>query len=383
MTKIVLVGDGACGKSCFAVRFDNPGTHEVTGDTWNDTTHYYDSTGDILHIHRFELEHPTGPHSVDLWTLVGQEAVSQLRSMAYPGTDIFIIGYNCFDGILDNIPSVWIGEITEFDQSPWFIVVGMQSDRKTENPQRAISANDAEAAARQWGACSFVETSAKTGEGFAELRKIVSKLAIKKRRGDMRPPFELPIRFDVEKVEKQLTALKGQCKSETLIGVRICTDCGVVFIQFPEDTMLLVVLGEALLQTGLGLSFDESTLSLAGEQLKIDCSLLDNGICDGGTLTVVTCGCGQLEVLDKLSAELNKAAAEKLPPALEADLNKVKAELAADSSARTTSSAPQPAARSPAPAVPRQTSKPQPAVQSTRTAKDRREDDHGKSCAIS
>ena len=60
--------------------------------------------------HWFYKNHPL---EVEFWDTAGQQALQPLRSLAYPGMDIVILGYDtCNPDSLQNVINDWLPEIT-------------------------------------------------------------------------------------------------------------------------------------------------------------------------------------------------------------------------------------------------------------------------------
>ncbi|XP_029654792.1 GTP-binding protein RHO4-like [Octopus sinensis] len=89
--KIVIVGDGACGKTCMLISYKE---------------------GTFLQEHIPTIfENYSKNYVLSLWDTAGQEAYERLRPLSYSGADLVIICYsvNCIDS-LKNVPQYWIPE---------------------------------------------------------------------------------------------------------------------------------------------------------------------------------------------------------------------------------------------------------------------------------
>ncbi|KAG2457441.1 rho-related GTP-binding protein RhoV [Erpetoichthys calabaricus] len=114
--KCVLVGDGAVGKTSLIVSYTRNGY----------PTEYQPTAFDIF----TGLVRVDGtPVRVQLCDTAGQEEFDRLRSLCYPGTDVFIV---CFSVVnpssFQNIAEKWIPEIRTFSPSTPIILVGTQCD---------------------------------------------------------------------------------------------------------------------------------------------------------------------------------------------------------------------------------------------------------------
>ena len=78
--KLVIVGDGACGKTCLLIVFSKDQFPEVYVPTVFDSYSATVMTGGR-------------PVNLGLWDTAGQEDYDRLRPLSYPQTDVFLI---CF-----------------------------------------------------------------------------------------------------------------------------------------------------------------------------------------------------------------------------------------------------------------------------------------------
>merc|ERR1712166_265118 len=102
--KVVIVGDGAVGKSCLmdtmtggcVVNWDDP---EYQPTSANNTGVDWDSD--------------TNSFEIELWDTAGQEALSHLRAPAYLDTHVFVLAYDMTQPhTLENVLE-WYAEIRE------------------------------------------------------------------------------------------------------------------------------------------------------------------------------------------------------------------------------------------------------------------------------
>jgi small GTP-binding protein len=183
-SKVLIVGDGAIGKTCLISQWTNQ-----TID-WNDSEPEYEPT--TFNNFILEWDHPTeGQIQVEMWDTAGQEAFEQLRKLSYPGTDIYLVGYACNErSSLNNIQHKWLLELKEVDPDPWFILVGTKCDLRAADSGKAVPQEDAEKVAKECDACAFVDTSAKTREGMDKLKQATMYLAVHKSKGGAKPKYD-------------------------------------------------------------------------------------------------------------------------------------------------------------------------------------------------
>ncbi|EXJ71079.1 uncharacterized protein A1O5_06072 [Cladophialophora psammophila CBS 110553] len=171
--KIVLVGDGASGKTCLLIM--------VTKGTFPEV---YVATVFENYVADFELNKQD--FTVHFWDTAGQEDYDRLRPLSYPDADAVVITF-AIDSpdSLDNVQAKWISEVLHFCSAAPIFLVGCKKDlrydpktieelRKTS--QKPVTLEQAENVRKKIGAVAYVETSAKTGEGtFQALSTILSE----------------------------------------------------------------------------------------------------------------------------------------------------------------------------------------------------------------
>ena len=156
--KLVIVGDGACGKtSLLSVFVNNKFPEDYTPTV-------FDNQVKKFFIDEKEIK-------LALWDTAGQEDYDKLRPLSYDHVDVFIIVYSIDDaGSLYNIVDLWIPEIQQHcGKDVPIIMVGNKSDLRNYNqkPGNAImeltTKEEAKQVSKQIGAKDFIECSALTG----------------------------------------------------------------------------------------------------------------------------------------------------------------------------------------------------------------------------
>ncbi|GAU94182.1 hypothetical protein RvY_06007 [Ramazzottius varieornatus] len=160
--KLIVVGDGACGKTCLLYRFAK-----------DDFLTEYVPT--VFESMAASLEVDGSIMELILWDTAGQEEFDRLRPLSYPNTDVILI---CFSlespDSLDNVRNTWIPEVRHFCPKTPIILVGnkkdLVDDRKViedlqKRKQDTVKSTEGRHVADKIGAFAYVENSAKTGEG--------------------------------------------------------------------------------------------------------------------------------------------------------------------------------------------------------------------------
>ncbi|WVR09544.1 GTP-binding protein rhoA [Kwoniella sp. DSM 27419] len=173
--KLVIVGDGACGKTCLLIVFSKGMFPEVYVPT-------------VFENYVADVEVDGKKVELALWDTAGQEDYDRLRPLSYPDSHVILI---CFaidsPDSLDNVQEKWISEVLHFCQGLPIILVAckkdLRNDPKTAQDlgrmnQRPVSREEGVAVAQKIGAQGYVECSAKTGEGVREVFQTATKHAL-------------------------------------------------------------------------------------------------------------------------------------------------------------------------------------------------------------
>lgn len=163
--KLVVVGDGAVGKSCMLISFT---TNSFPGDYIPTVFDNY-SCGYML---------DGKPVNLGLWDTAGQEDYDRLRPLSYPGTDVFLL---CFSVVnttsFENARTKWIPELAHHSPGTPIMLVGTKVDlrddprtldRLREKNLQPITAAEGIALAKTVGAVTYVENSALTQKGLKD-----------------------------------------------------------------------------------------------------------------------------------------------------------------------------------------------------------------------
>lgn len=155
--KLVVVGDGAVGKTCLLVVYVK-----------NDFPKEYVPT--VFDNYTAKVTIGEKVQNVQIWDTAGQEELENIRTLSYAGTSVFLLCFSIADpSTFANITSVWIPEIKNHDPNPTILLVGTKSDlRDNENTlanltakgEKPLTEADGKAKAQEIGAIGYVECSA-------------------------------------------------------------------------------------------------------------------------------------------------------------------------------------------------------------------------------
>ena len=173
--KLVIVGDGACGKTCLLSTFSKDEFPEVHVPTVFET--------DVA-----DIEVNGTLVELALWDTAGQEDYDRLRPLSYPDTDVILM---CFSidspDSLENIPEKWTPEVKHFCPNVPIILVGNKKDlRNDENTRRELTKmkqepvkfEEAKAICEKINGYEYLECSAKTKEGVRDVFKTATTAAL-------------------------------------------------------------------------------------------------------------------------------------------------------------------------------------------------------------
>jgi small GTP-binding protein len=165
--KLVIVGDGAVGKTCMLVVHSN-GTFPT------------DYVPTVCENYRCKVIRDDIEYSIQLWDTAGQEEMESVRKLSYSHTDVFLICFSVADrSSFANVEDKWISELRASLDGAKLMLVGTKTDLRNEaGPQRVTVAEGAELAARI-GAFDYKECSAQDGVGVKEVFERAANYVIK------------------------------------------------------------------------------------------------------------------------------------------------------------------------------------------------------------
>eukprot|EP01123_Difflugia_compressa_P012945 TRINITY_DN575_c0_g1_i3.p1 TRINITY_DN575_c0_g1~~TRINITY_DN575_c0_g1_i3.p1 ORF type:complete len:219 (-),score=46.05 TRINITY_DN575_c0_g1_i3:189-794(-) len=163
--KLVVVGDGAVGKTCLLIAY-----------TSNSFPKEYVPT--VFDNYSANVQVANKTVSLSLWDTAGQEDYDRLRPLSYPQTDVFLI---CFSVIsptsLSNVKTKWWPEVTHHCPTN-NVLVGTKLDLR-EDPEKVeslkekgvspVSTEQGEQLAVDIKAVKYLECSALTQKGLKEV----------------------------------------------------------------------------------------------------------------------------------------------------------------------------------------------------------------------
>lgn len=173
--KLVIIGDGACGKtsllSVFTLGYFP--THYVPTVFENYVT---DCRVDGKNV------------QLALWDTAGQEDYERLRPLAYSKAHVIIVGFSIDSpDSLENVRNKWVEEAQERCPNVPIILVGLKKDLRDDpvaieemrkRSQNFITTRQAAETAQSIGARKFLECSSLTGEGVDDVFEAATRAAL-------------------------------------------------------------------------------------------------------------------------------------------------------------------------------------------------------------
>lgn len=173
--KLVIVGDGACGKTCLLIVFSKGAFPELYVPT-------------VFENYVADVEVDGRRIELALWDTAGQEDYDRLRPLSYPDSNVILI---CFavtaPDTLENVEEKWISEVLHFCQGVPIILVGckidLRNDPKTNQQlsklgQKPVTAAEGQAVAEKIKALTYMECSAKLNQGVREVFEAATRAAL-------------------------------------------------------------------------------------------------------------------------------------------------------------------------------------------------------------
>ncbi|KAF1945243.1 GTP-binding protein-like protein rho4 [Clathrospora elynae] len=120
--KLVVVGDGGCGKTCLLISYSSGNFPEKYVPT-------------VFENYITHTPHPPTGKMVELalWDTAGQEEYDRLRPLSYPETDVIFV---CFaidcPNSLENVMDKWYPEVLHFCPTTPLMLLGLKSDLRNK-----------------------------------------------------------------------------------------------------------------------------------------------------------------------------------------------------------------------------------------------------------
>jgi small GTP-binding protein len=164
--KLVVIGDGAVGKTCLLISYAKK---EFPKD-------YIPTVFD-----NYVVNLTAGEQNIELglWDTAGQEEYDRLRPLSYANANVFLLCFSVISPVsFENVTAKWYPELMHFCPDVPFILVGTKTDCRTDPSEvqklnnqgiRPIEAAMGEDLAKKLKAIKYMECSAKTQVGLKDV----------------------------------------------------------------------------------------------------------------------------------------------------------------------------------------------------------------------
>lgn len=165
--KVVLIGDGACGKTCLLEVFKSNKFPEEYIPTVVDN---------FVKVVEFEDGKSA---SLALWDTAGQDDYDTIRPLSYRETDLILICYAIENRKnMENIESKWLSEIKNYCPNAKLFLIALKKDLRFDpevNKSTLVTEQEGKDMAKKIRAEKFFECSALTRDNVNEVFKEASK----------------------------------------------------------------------------------------------------------------------------------------------------------------------------------------------------------------
>ncbi|KAM3850968.1 rho-related GTP-binding protein RhoD [Vipera latastei] len=173
--KLVVIGDGGCGKTSMLMVFVKREFPKVCIPT------VFEKYSAPFHVNDKQVH-------ISLWDTAGQEDYDRLRPLSYNGTHAVIICYDVTNPIsFNNILTKWYPEANHFCKGIPILLVGCKTDLRNDkvllkklhqNQLEPITYQKGEALARNLHAVAYFECSALYHENITDIFTEASRAAL-------------------------------------------------------------------------------------------------------------------------------------------------------------------------------------------------------------
>jgi len=179
--KLVVVGDGGCGKTCLLIVYaENRFPESYVPTVFENYVTLVPFDGKTVEL--------------SLWDTAGQEEYDRLRPLSYPESNVILIVFSVdFPTSLANVQDKWYPEVAHFCEGTPLILVGTKTDlRRDEQTRRMLGAQGQTPVSPEQGAevareigAKYIECSAKTGAGVQEVFHLALRESMRGKWGRM------------------------------------------------------------------------------------------------------------------------------------------------------------------------------------------------------
>lgn len=169
--KLVIVGDGACGKTSLLYVF-------TLGEF---PTEYHPT---VFENYVTDCRVDGKAVQLTLWDTAGQEEYQRLRPLLYSKAHVILVGFAINDPeLLRNAAARWGAEVAQYCPLVPVILVGLKLDlracaRDGNDPRRYVQPEQGQRVASDMGARRYIELLALTGEGVDDVFENATRISL-------------------------------------------------------------------------------------------------------------------------------------------------------------------------------------------------------------
>ncbi|XP_006860925.1 PREDICTED: rho-related GTP-binding protein RhoD [Chrysochloris asiatica] len=173
--KVVLVGDGGCGKTSLLMVFAEGAFPE-------------NYTPTVFERYAINLQIKGKPVRLQIWDTAGQDDYDRLRPLFYPEASVLLL---CFDVTsphsFNNVFDRWYPEVSHFCKKTPILVVGCKTDLRKDktlvkklrkNKLEPVTYHRGQEMARSVGAVAYLECSARLQDNVQAVFQEAAKVAL-------------------------------------------------------------------------------------------------------------------------------------------------------------------------------------------------------------
>ncbi|NXV03171.1 RHOF protein, partial [Cettia cetti] len=173
--KVVIVGDGGCGKTSLLMVYAKGSFPEQYAPS------VFEKYTTSVTVGRKEV-------TLNLYDTAGQEDYDRLRPLSYQNTNVVLICYDVMNPTsYDNVTAKWYPEVNHFCRGVPLVLIGCKTDLRKDKEQlrklraarqEPITYNQGEAACKEINAEIYLECSAKCRENIENVFKEATSIAL-------------------------------------------------------------------------------------------------------------------------------------------------------------------------------------------------------------
>lgn len=166
--KLVIVGDGGCGKTSLLYVF-----------TLGEFPTQYHPT--VFENYVTDCRIDGKAVQLALWDTAGQEEYERLRPLSYHNLHVILIGFAVdVPDSLENARTKWVEEVQRSCPDTPYILIGLKQDLRlsVKDRRRFVQPDMGDAVAKEIGAKQYMESLALTGEGVDDIFELATRLSL-------------------------------------------------------------------------------------------------------------------------------------------------------------------------------------------------------------